>query len=932
MKRIPNFAGAWLILAPAVLSAADALPEVRVRLEATMVESSSPLADFSGLVDEQDAVGEPPSGKPSRPWSVPSQHWKKFPFAATIDLGSARNLSSLWIFDTHGIGAFRIAARGPEAWDPVAADETHQYMRWARIDLGVTARRLKIEFLSPGAAIAEIALYEYTPEAHRAFLARKEAEAKLRAEREQAVRRAREEQAGRPWTDMPPFGPVRLVDEVDCAAGAPGHLFRESPPGSSRVRTILGRPCRVLPPAEGEASYFAFRIGRWKLLRPGAAYVLAIEYPEDQPRSILVMSGGNETSRGFHTGTTVGDALHAKYVRSNPESLRVPLSGRYETWTLPFNLHDRFPDLAFIRGAGERPLAADDGFDVAIAQFSSIDDPTSRGAAVARIALYEIRDEAALAQPLRLPPEGLPRRHILWREEMADGVIQSDRAIERGVEDRLAWYRFKANQMRFLGINTFCKDLLEFGACQHWDSTPHGGNGWVHFAAGAKDLWAGIVELMGREGLGVLPYYEYAGSKGDNGLGYERRAKPLTRDDAYTHIKWIESANADITDPDAYEDFRKMLDLTVLRLKDKARFEGIWLRPRSQLPMSFADATRERFAREANGGKPVSRADLIADQALLRRYEAWWFGKRREFLVAMRDTLRRNGLPEALVLFTADPSEPGTAFPTWEKRIVTDDIASWKTILADPRHVKDNRPVVPIGIDRVVRENLYLEALLAAPLDWGNWEVHHASPPSDPARYSDTPGVLLTHCINRAYTAASPRTFDAFRGPSGLAVIRHHPLNEHMMFAKDDSPKLGYFVCDVERAGPYCMLAEALAVANGDPTIIGYLAGGNFARGFPRYVRAFNAAFLALPALPSERLPGASGDPEIAVRAIRTRDHGIYLAVVNTGLGAKARARIRIPGTDAVTDAVTGASLPLAGRDLEIDLQPCELRALHVDP
>ena len=81
------------------------------------------------------------------------------------------------------------------------------------------------------------------------------------------------------------------------------------------------------------------------------------------------------------------------------------------------------------------------------------------------------------------------------------------------------------------------------------------------------------VALMGQQGFGVLPYYEYAGSKGDRGLGYQRRCKPLTRDDAYTHISWVESANADLTDPDTYADFKKMLDVTVLRLKDKAQFE-----------------------------------------------------------------------------------------------------------------------------------------------------------------------------------------------------------------------------------------------------------------------------------------------------------------------------------------------------------------------
>ena len=51
----------------------------------------------------------------------------------------------------------------------------------------------------------------------------------------------------------------------------------------------------------------------------------------------------------------------------------------------------------------------------------------------------------------------------------------------RGLKQFLDWYRFKARRMRFLGMNTFSKDLLEFGANQGWDSTPYGGNKWVHF-------------------------------------------------------------------------------------------------------------------------------------------------------------------------------------------------------------------------------------------------------------------------------------------------------------------------------------------------------------------------------------------------------------------------------------------------------------------
>jgi hypothetical protein len=903
--------------------------ELRIEFTPAMISSSSTLADFSGLADEQAAVAEPPAGEPKRGWDIPSQYWRDFPYSATIDLKQARNLSCLWFYDTNGIGPVTVSAGDPAQWQTVCTVETKDYLRWSRVALDVTTRYLRIELQTPGANLAEVVLYEYTPAAHQAMLARQAAAAREAAERAAAERAAQEALDRRPWIELAPFGKVRLVDEVPCAAPSPEHQFREYPPQASRTENVLGRACRILQPQSNQCAYVSYRLGKWKLLKPGAAYVLVVEYPEDQPRSMVVMNGGNETTRGFHTGATIGDALHPKYVNNHPESLRLPLSGRYEIWSQFFHLHDRFPDLEFLRGAKPRKLSAADGFDVTIAQFSAHNDPLSQGAALASIRLYEVADVQACYLPLRLPPDGLPRRRIFWREEMADGVIESAQEQERGVKNPLDWYRFKASQMHFLGINTYTKDLLEFGACQHWDSTPHGGNQWVHFAYDSRELWGQIVELMGKHGFDVLPYYEYAGSKGDRGLGYERRCQPLTRDDAYTHITWVESANADLTDPETYRDFQKMLDLTVVRMQDKARFAGIWLRPRWQLPMSFADATRERFAREVRNNQPVSREDLRRDAALLRSYEEWWFGKRREFLVAMRDYLRQHGQPDAFVLYTAEGSESGTSFPTWEKRLVTDDVTTWQRVLSAPEHIIDQKRMVAMAEETVVEKDLYLEALQAAQLNWGDWEVPHANPPADPQRYHDTPGVLLTHGFNRRYTVASPKTFAAFRGASGLAIVRHYALNEDMMFDAREQPTLGYFVADVERAGPYCMLAETLAVAQGDPTMIGYLTGSNFARGFPRYVRDFHAAFLALPALPSERLPEACSDREVVVRRIPTSGAGTYYAIVNTGCTPKSAARITLPAHSSLRNAATGAVLSVRAGSLELDLYPCQLQAIH---
>ncbi len=905
--------------------------EVRLELNRDMVVNEADVGDPGGMVDEQRQIIGPPAGKPSSIWQINSRHNKTYPYSAYIDLGAEKNLSGLWLFDTHNRGEVVISAGRPDAWQKIAAYDCGSYMRWANVPLDVTTRYLRITRMTPGAQFTEIAVYEYTPQAHQAMLARKAEEAKAHAEREAALAHARAEMEKRPLIDLgPPFGKAYLVDEIDCGTASRDHGFAESPTGVSRVDSVLGRPCRVLKKTPGECAYVSYRIGRMKLLQPGAAYVLSVEYPEDAPRSMVIMNGGNECSRGLHTGSTFGDALHAKYVASNSESLGTPLSGKYETWNMLFFLHDRFPDREFLRGDQERPLGPDDGFTVTLAQFSARNIPASAGAAVSRIRLLAVPEPEKLYLSPSLPPGELPHRHIFWREEMADGVIGGKKNALRGITEPLDWYSYKARLMHFLGINTYSKDLLEFGACQHWDSTDGGGNAWVYFNAEHKDLWKSIVSLMGENGFNVLPYYEYSGSKGQKGLGFERRAKPLTRDDAYTHIKWIESANADITDPDTYEDFKKMLDLTIVRHRDKARFVGAWLRPRSQLPVGFGDGTRARFAEEANGGKPITRDDLKKEGGLLTKYYDWWYGKRRQFLEAMRDHLRKAGVgPEAVVLFTAHPGEPGVSFPSWDPVIVTDDTAHWQPILKQAMHKEGERWVTPVHIDDVAAEHRYLQALLSERLNWGGWEVHHASPPSDPQRYKSTEGVLLSHCFNRAYTVADPATFDAFRGPSGLFIVRHYALNENMMFDKNDKNKLGYFVADVERAGPYCMLAEARAVANGDPWYIGYLSGNSFNRGYPEYVRRFNRAFLALPALSSEVVKAACTDPDIVVRRIRTPANGTYYALVNTGLTAKQGVALRLGNGGAMHDMVAGSPVSARAGKYRVSFYPCELKTWH---
>ncbi len=719
------------------------------------------------------------------------------------------------------------------------------------------------------------------------------------------------------------FTGLTLVEEINCAQTT--NRFTQHPSGASSVQTILGRQCRVMANTGGPR-YFAYRIGEGKGLVAGRGYVLTVDFPEDSARTMYVVNRGADFIRGVHTGATVGDALSPLYVDNNAESLQVPLSGQYTTFESMFFLHDRFGEIIVPKGGGSRPLNPADGFWVVIAQMDSAQAPLSNGAAASHIRLYEVSNPAAWYANVNLPPGGLPQRHLFWREEMADGVIDT---WQKGVDSDTAWYEYKARLMRVWGMNTFSKDLLEFGHNQGWDSN---NPSWYHSHANPQ-RWANIIDMLAGYGLNALPYFEYPGSIGADpnvAIGLKRKCQPLygTPQAWYTEISWSENANIDVTDTEGQNDLKQVLDITVRQLRNRGvPMVGAWLRTRhSHLPVSFNDANLELFRVQANGGTAISRWLLQNDDALLQRYYAWWLLKRKAFLEIMRDYLREQ-VPGAVVLFTPDASEPGRGLdePDWKKYMITDTPATWT-----PRLNSADWTIQSLA--DTVSGNVHATTLATFKRNWPwSWqEIAHSMPPADPANFASTDGVMMTYTFNRAYTVGNATGLDSFRTASGLAMVRHYSLNENMM--KDGSTDiLGYFVSDVDRAGPHCMLAEARAMANGDPRYIGYLASASFSRGFPYYVRRFNTAFLSLPALPSTVLAGAASDGEVVVRRITTPAHGTYYAIVNTGLGSKGNVTITIPAENRAVDATNGN--PIAGNtSITLSFYACELKAVRVPP
>ncbi len=202
-----------------------------------------------------------------------------------------------------------------------------------------------------------------------------------------------------------PYGRLKLVDDIDCAApqisdphpymqGGFDHRYDREPPGAHvevAVHDILGKPAR-----ESGYGWFAYRIGRGGL-RPHATYLLRIEYPEDRPRicPIEIQTGQTYMDVGWKNGVGADDPYDPW-----------PLSKRWQWYDVIVAL-----DEATAGTGGTGSASAEHGFWVYAMNkmkpgvYYSM---WSAGPAIAHMKLYEI-DPAAHAPRIQRPA-GLPNR------------------------------------------------------------------------------------------------------------------------------------------------------------------------------------------------------------------------------------------------------------------------------------------------------------------------------------------------------------------------------------------------------------------------------------------------------------------------------------------------------------------------------------------
>lgn len=716
--------------------------------------------------------------------------------------------------------------------------------------------------------------------------------------------------------NLPPFGEVKVIDTVDCTKT--DHGFFEKPAGASQVQEILGRKCRVLTVDKEKSVMFAYRLGQGKGLKPNGSYVVVLEYPDDLPRNYLIVNRATDSHRAFSTGKSLGDAWAPAHVDNHPEVISVPQSGKWERWTQYTSLQ------SWTVTADEKQVAKDtpqrvmpeDGFDLAIAQYSRQHDPDSAGAAVAKIVLCEIPDETKCYAKINYP-KNLPRRHIFWREEMSDGAPLQGGKDKRRCADQLDWIRHKCRQMKMLGMDVYMKDLLEFGHVQHWDPNAIRVN-WAWSAdAESNSLWERIIDTVTKEyGFTLMPYFEWYGNfggdyQGKKSYGYSKPCEPLRakegdKKECYTHVWWTEKGNMDITDPDGLKATKELLDGSILRFKDKGRFMGAFFRNRpAAWPVSFAEAARKRFGTEANNGTVPSRDDLRKNRGLYDKYLKWWYAKRAAFLDECAKYLRGNGIADAEVILDAEASEPGPGLSGGG--VVADDVEYVKTTYA-AAGIKVDKVV---SLDDAVKNHLYLKGRAEPCGTWGKWEWQHACPADCPLDFVKKDDAVLAMPVNRMFSVGDSAAFAAYADKQGMVtMVRHHSLNEH----NTSGDIIGYDMNDTEKAGRASMMIEVEAMAHGDIANIGYLIGSCFARGFPEAAREFNLNFLALPALPSRAIADACADPEVTVRGISCKKsgQGKYFAIVHTGKTAKENVKIKLP------TKVSQVELPASGKTLPV--------------
>ena len=130
-----------------------------IPLRPEMLLNETAMGDAAKLVDEQNAIGDPASGKGLRPQSAFFPGWQadRYPVSVVVDLGAVYRVTSLWVFNETGESPLVLSVGKPFQWK--ARNVTlNGYQQWKTFPLNAATRYLRITLTRP-TSLPEIALY-----------------------------------------------------------------------------------------------------------------------------------------------------------------------------------------------------------------------------------------------------------------------------------------------------------------------------------------------------------------------------------------------------------------------------------------------------------------------------------------------------------------------------------------------------------------------------------------------------------------------------------------------------------------------------------------------------------------------------------------------------------------------------------------------------
>jgi hypothetical protein len=126
-----------------------------------MVVNEAAHGNAFALFDEQDLAGDPRAGSKAQPKTTWSEGVDKlyYPLTAFVDLGADYQMTDICVYDSNGVGDFRVESGTPFHWKPLLTDPLNNYLTWNSHAVDVRTRYLRFTIVDPGMNVPEIVLY-----------------------------------------------------------------------------------------------------------------------------------------------------------------------------------------------------------------------------------------------------------------------------------------------------------------------------------------------------------------------------------------------------------------------------------------------------------------------------------------------------------------------------------------------------------------------------------------------------------------------------------------------------------------------------------------------------------------------------------------------------------------------------------------------------